>query len=173
MTSPFLPKRGQVIEMERHNEKNTLENALNQKQHQHDTRVEQGEDPATLEPLLDEIRQLESRLNAMPEDNGMQYTTEEIFQRTSKIEAENVKMYKFGPEVYERYVTAKKALVDVLKEWIESGSVSLQINPETKSREVVLNKNLKDDAARIDQINSVIEEMVQEDISWNIIFSEQ
>ena len=146
---------------------------MNQKQHQHDTRVEQGEDPATLEPLLDEIRQLESRLNAMPEDNGMQYTTEEIFQRTSKIEAENVKMYKFGPEVYERYVTAKKALVDVLKEWIESGSVSLQINPETKSLEVVLNKNLKDDAARIDQINSVIEEMVQEDISWNIIFSEQ
>ena len=103
----------------------------------------------------------------------MQYTTEEIFQRTSEIEAENIKMYKFGPEVYERYVTAKKELGNGLKEWIESGSLSLQINPEAKSLEVLLNKNLKDDTAIVAQINTVIEDTVQDDISWNIIFSEQ
>ena len=163
-----------MIEMERHNEKSMLENTLNQKQHQYDIRVEQGEDPVTLELLLNEIRQLETKLKEMPEDGGMQHTSEDIFQRTSEIEAENIKMYKFGPEEYERHVTAKKALEDDLKERIGSDLLFLvQINPETKSLEVVLSKDMRGDSATIDQINSVIEEAVQDNISWNITFSEQ
>ena len=162
-----------MIEMERHAAKSTLENTLNQKQYQYDTRIEQGEDPATLESLLNEIRQLESKLKEIPKDGGMQYTTEDIFQRTGEIEAENIKMYKFGPEEYEKYVTAKRALEGDLKERMELDLFFVQLNSETKSLEVVLSKDMEDDAAKIDQINSRIEETIQFDISWNMIFSEQ
>jgi hypothetical protein len=155
--------------MKRHAEKSALENTLNQKQYQYNTRIEQGEDPVAFESLLNEIRQLESKLKEMPEDGGMQYTTEEIFQRTGEIEAENIKMYKFGPEEYERYVTAKKALEESLE---STDLLFVQLNPETKSLEVVLTKNLKDNHTRIDQINSVIEETVQDDISWNMILEQ-
>jgi hypothetical protein len=158
-----------MIEMKRHGEKSALENTLNQKQYQYNTQIEQGEDPVAFESLLNEIRQIESKLKKIPEDGGMQYTTEEIFQKTGEIEAENIKMYKFGPEEYERYVTAKKALEKSLE---STDLLFVQLNPETKSLEVVLTKNLKDNHTRIDQINSVIEETVQDDISWNMILEQ-
>ena len=108
------------------------------------------------------------------EKNLSQYTSEEMFERISEIEAENIKMYKLGPEEYEIHVAAKKLLEQGMKESIEwDSSFIVQINPETKSLEVVLPKHMESDAGRTIQLESLIEGRIQDDISWSIIFSEQ
>ena len=108
------------------------------------------------------------------EDGVIQYTSEEIFERIGEIEAENIKMYKFGPEEYAKYVSAKRLLEQDMKESTEwDSSFIVQINSETKSLEVVLPKDMESDTEKKSQLNSIIEERIQDDISWNIIFSEQ
>ena len=127
----------------------------------------------TAEKLMRMEMERHAEKDTLKDDSLYQYTSEEIFERINEIEVENIKMYKFGPEEYERYVTAKKALEGDLKERMELDLLFVQLNPETQSLEVILSKDMKDDSARIAQIKSVIEETVQDDISWNVIFSEQ
>jgi len=108
------------------------------------------------------------------EKNLSQYTSEEMFERISEIEIENIKMYKLGPEEYERHVAAKRLLEQGMKESMEwDSSFIVQINPETKSLEVVLPKHMESDAERTVQLESLIEGRIQDGISWRIIFSEQ
>ncbi len=161
------------FDMQRNEEKYILEYTLPQKQATYDRLVEQGKEQTAIKSMSDEIQILEIQMDELF-TNMAQYPTEEIFQKVEMIESENIKMYKFGPEEYERHVTAKKELEDNLKERMESDWWFLvQINPETKSLEMILSNDMKNDSATIDQINSVIEETVQDDISWNITFSEQ
>jgi len=159
-----------TIDMERQTEQNALKNALSQKQYAYDTLVQQKADQKTLESLQNEIKQIESQLNDLA-DKKEQYTTEEIFQRVSEIEAENIKMYKIGPEEYQKYVAAK----NTLESEVMDGSipvVSVQINPETKQLEIMLQKNVKDNPIQVEHYKSVIGEIIPDDVPWDVVFSE-
>ncbi|HWP52469.1 MAG TPA: hypothetical protein VNK07_00250, partial [Candidatus Binatia bacterium] len=153
-----------TIDMERQTEQNTLKNALSQKQYAYDTLVQQKADQKTLESLQNEINQIESQLNDLATKKE-QYPTEEIFQRVSEIEAENIKLYKIGPEEYQKYVAAKNALE---REMINGSTpvVSVQINSEAKLLEVILQQDVKDDSVQIQKYKSIIDEIVPDDVPW-------
>ena len=115
------------------------------------------------------------------EENVVQYTSEEIFERIGEIEAENIKMYKFGPELYEKYVSAKKDLEDAIKNDFDSKgnnqnipeSVQMalvEINPQSKSIEIILQKNLENNPEEIKRYKSLVEEIIPKDIQWDISF---
>ena len=173
------------FDMKRQEEKNILQNTINQKQYQYDILVSQNEDSSIYKSLLTEIKQHEEQLNLSENMNNNQYSTEEIFNRVNEIEAENIKMYKIGPEEFKIFATTKKTLEDVIKEihfdepsekTKELLSFShVQINPEAKAIEIILHKDLEDEVfvAQIQEYESKIGEIVPEDILWRIIFSEQ
>lgn len=159
-----------AIDMKRQTEQNTLKNTLSQKQYAYDTLVQQKADQKTLESLRNEIKQIESQLNDLA-NKKEQYTSEQIFQKVNQIEAENIKMYKLGPEEYQRYVTTKNTLErKMLDTYIPL--VSVQINPEAKLLEIVLQKNVKDNTVQVEQYKSMIDEIIPADVPWDMIFSE-
>lgn len=159
-----------TIDIERQTEQNALKNALSQKQYAYETLVQQKADQKTLESLQNEIKQIELQLNDLT-NKKEQYTTEEIFQRVSEIEAENIKMYKIGPEEYKKYVAAKNTFENEMM----NGTIpvaSVQINPETKLLEIILQKNVKDNTVDIERYKSIIDKIMPDDISWDLVFSE-
>ena len=106
------------FDMKRQEEKNILQNTINQKQYQYDILVSQNEDSSIYKPLLIEIKQHEEQLKNISENmNNNQYSTEEIFNRVNEIEAENIKMYKIGPEEFKIFTTTKKTLENAIKEF--------------------------------------------------------
>ena len=113
-------------------------------------------------------------------ENNVLYTSEDIFERIGEIEAENIKMYKFGPKVYEKYVSAKNVLEQAMQESHENkneteksfSKLSANINPETKSLDIALNNTLSDDKTELEQYKTLIEEILPDDVEWSISFFE-
>lgn len=174
-------KKLMEIDMKRSSERGELKNTLSQKRHEYNIFVKQYEDPQALKSLQNEIKRLESQLEGF--GNNYEYTTEEIFQRVNEIEAENIKMYKIGLEEYEKYVAAKKTLENTIKKDYWNGKsaeekmesfpiVRAEINPEEKAIEIILHKDVESNTTEIDRYESIIENVLPEDISWIVSFSD-
>jgi len=169
------------IDMARQSEKGKLENTLSQKRHEYNTLVKNSGDPAAHKSLQAEIEQLESQLENFGKD--FQYTTEEVFQRVSEIEDENIKMYKIGPEEYEKYVLAMKNLEATISEEYATKSSpdtgkesfpleSVFINQEKNVIEVVLQKKSDIDSDKMEQYKTIINNTMPNDIPWTVTIIE-
>jgi uncharacterized protein YqiB (DUF1249 family) len=159
-----------TIDMKNQEEKNSLEYQLSKKQYEYDVLVQQDANKKAIDSVQNEIKQIQSELNLL-ESKKSQYTTEDIFQRVSKIEEENIRMYKIGPELYKKLVAAKNTFESqILDESIPF--ISSQINPDTKSLDIILQKNAKDTIEETEKYKAIIDEMIPKDVSWNIILSD-
>ncbi len=116
------------------------------------------------------------------EGDVIEYTSEEIFERIGEIEAENIKMYKFGPEVYAKYVLAKETFEDSIKnnlDWkIDQQNITesiplvfVEINSQSKIIEIILQKDLENNPDEIELYASLADEVIPKDIPWEISFS--
>ncbi len=171
------------FDMQRNEKQHTLEYTLSQKQATHDKLVEQGKEQTVIKSLSDEIQKLEIQLDELLK-NTTQYPSEEIFQKMEMIESENIIMYKLRPETYQEYVDAKNTLENMIKENYWNGKsfeeklqsfplLSVQINANSKNLEITLHKDVKYDDAKIYQYESVIENIVPDNIPWIIVFSDE
>ena len=91
-------------------------------------------------------------------------------------------MYKFGPELYEKYVSAKKDLEKSIKKSYENENtidnntekifpiVSVDINPETKSLDIIFYDNVKNNTTELERYKTMIKEILSDEIVWNLSF---
>ena len=131
--------------------------------------------------IMTEIR-MHTEQGILENGGNVKYTSEDLFERIGKIEAENIKMYKFGPELYEKYVLAKIDLEKTIKEGYEKEIgldnntekpfpiASVKINSETKSLDIIFNDSIKNNTTEIEQYKTMIGETLSEEIVWNFSF---
>lgn len=170
------------FDIQRNEKQHTLEYALSQKQATYEQLLEDGLGQTSIESLADEIHKLEIQLDDLLK-NTTDYSTEDIFQKIDMIESENILMYKLRPETYQEYVDAKNTLENTIQEnyWNEKPFeekiqsfplLSVQINPDTKNLEIMMHKDVKYNETKIEQYESIIENILPDDVSWIILFSD-
>ena len=136
----------------------------------------------TAEKLMMIEMEMHTEQNILENKDNVIYTSEAIFERIGEIESENIKMYKFGPELYEKYVSAKKDLEKSIKKSYENKNtidnntektfpiVSVDINPETKSLDIIFYDNIKNNTTELERYKTMIEEILSDEIVWNLSF---
>lgn len=155
-----------TLDMKKQEERNSLEYKLSQKQYEYDTLVQQNAEKNKIDSAQNEIKQIQAKLNELASKKD-QYTSEEIFERVNKLEQENIKMYSIGPELYEKLVSAKKTIVNEIPDSVPLASV--QINPDTKQLEIVLQKSAQNNK-ETEQYKTMIDDVIPDDVLWTIIF---
>ncbi|MCH9658043.1 glycoside hydrolase [archaeon] len=175
-------KKIMELEMQRSEDLHMMEYKLSQKQATYDKLVEQGKEQTAIKSMSDEINGLEIQMDELF-TSMTQYPTDVIFQKMGMIESENIQMYKLGSEKYQEYVDAKNILEDAIKDgyWNEKPYgektvifplLHVQINSDSKNLEITMHDDVKQDDEKIPQYELVIEDLIPDDVSWILIFSE-